>query len=93
MPPCLCWVLYHRKNSRQKSFASSMQPNRPGKPGWYLMVLKCTSEYGLSFETLGRPTDYWVTPGRPGAAPLHLAVMGAPRSELQREHPGLHYRA
>ena len=24
--------------------ASSMLPNRPGKPGWYLTVLKCASE-------------------------------------------------
>ena len=28
-----CSVLYHRKKSRQKTFASSMQPRRPGKPG------------------------------------------------------------
>jgi len=43
------------EDSRQKSFASAMLPKRPGKPGWYLMVLKCASEYGLSFETMGRP--------------------------------------
>ena len=30
-----------------------MQPKRPGKPGWYLRVLNCASEYGLSFETRG----------------------------------------
>ena len=47
MPPCRCSVLYHWKNVRQKSFASSMQPNRPGKPGWYLTVLNCASEYGF----------------------------------------------
>ena len=32
MPPCLCSALYHVKKSRQKSFASSMLPKRPGKP-------------------------------------------------------------
>ena len=57
MPPCRCSALYHEKNSRQKSFASSMLPKRPGKPGWYLTVLNCASEYGLSFEIRGRLSD------------------------------------
>jgi hypothetical protein len=39
--------LYQSKNWRQKALASSMQPKRRGKRGWYFRVLKWLSENGL----------------------------------------------
>lgn len=46
------------KNASQKTFASWMDPNRPGNAGQYFRVLNADSEYGLSFETCGREWDW-----------------------------------
>jgi hypothetical protein len=40
--------LYQLKKRTRKARASSIEPNRSGKSGWYYKVLNCASEYGLS---------------------------------------------
>src|SRR5271166_2874062 len=56
-----------------------MQPKRLGNCGWYLRVLKCASENGLSFEVCGLLCDL-VTPRSASRKAVALAFMGPPRS-------------
>ena len=46
------------EEASQKTLASWMDPNSPGKAGQYFRVLKCASEYGLSFDTCGLEWDW-----------------------------------
>src|SRR5487761_1708249 len=78
-PECRCWVLYQWKNAWQWARAASIEPKRAGKPGRYLRVLNCASEYGLSLLTSGREWD-WVTPRSASRNATGLEVIDEPRS-------------
>src|SRR5436190_18369354 len=79
MPEWRWSTLYQRKKSWQKALASSMEAKRSGKPGRYLRVLNCDSEYGLSLETCGRE---WVlvTPRSASRKATGFEVIDEPRS-------------
>ena len=79
--------MYHGKNAAQWARPSSHEPNRSGKLGWYLRVVNCASEYGLSLEPCGRD---WVLV-IPRSASRHATgfeVMAAPRSACPVSCPG-----
>src|ERR687898_2140856 len=86
--PAWWWSwLYQAKKRRQKSLASSTQPNRLGNSGWYFRVLKGASENGLSLEVWGRLCDL-VTPRSASIRAVALAFMGPPRSAWRVNWPG-----
>ena len=63
----------------QKERASWIDPKRSGKPGRYLSVLNCASEYQLALETCGRECDL-VTPRSESSSATGLDVIELPRS-------------
>src|SRR6266498_5687946 len=86
MPEWRCSVLYQRKKSWQKARASSIEAKRSGKPGRYLRVLNCDSEYGLSLETWGREWGL-VTPRSASRHATGLEVIDEPRSAWRVNWP------
>src|SRR5215210_5993452 len=87
MPEWRWSALYQRKKSWQEVLASSIEAKRSGKPGRYLRVLNCASEYGLSLETCGRE---WVlvTPRSASRNATGLEVIEDPRSACTVRVPG-----
>src|SRR3982074_1549174 len=87
MPECRCAVLYQIKNPVQKTWASSLHPNRLGNSGRYFIVRNWDSEYGLSLETCGRECDF-VTPRSARNKATGFDVIDDPRSAWMVSVPG-----
>ena len=88
---------------RTKSLAWWMSGKRPGKLGWYLTVLKCASEKGLSSLTWGRreagPHTCWLavthgpSEGKHIGLDILLELTGERRVFEVGEHPSSHVSA